>query len=53
MQQHYTMDNTDGFPQEQLDAWNAELDALLTGLEPHTDQWYAVIKRHADDVARR
>lgn len=28
--QHYTDDNTDGYTPEQLDALNAELDALLT-----------------------
>ena len=53
MEQHYTQDNTDGYTPAQLDALNAELDALLSGIEPHTDAWYAVIKRHGDDVAQR
>lgn len=50
---HYTEDNTQGYTQEELDALNAELGALLSEIEPHTDAWYAVIKRHNDDVARR
>lgn len=51
--EHYRMDNTEGFSQAELDALNAELDALLTAAEPQTDAWYEIIKRHGGDVARR
>jgi hypothetical protein len=50
---YYTPDNTSGYTQAELDALNAELDARLTALEPHTDAWYEAIHRHNDEVAGR
>ena len=57
--EHYTMDNTEGYTQAELDALNAELHTLLADLasstdgNPSPDEVSALIKRHNDDVARR
>lgn len=50
---HYTMDNTQGYSQEDLGELNAELTILLADIEPYTDAWYEMAKRHADTVANR
>lgn len=56
---HYRMDNTEGYTQAELDALNAELETLVGDLASSTDdnasqgEVDALIKRHADDVARR
>lgn len=49
----YTNENTQGYTQEELDQLNAELAARLEGVEPGTDAWHEIVKRHADEVARR
>lgn len=57
--EHYRLDNTTGYTQAELDALNAELQDLLADLasstdgNPSPDDVDALIKRHADDVARR
>ena len=56
---HYTQENTSGYTQPELDILNDELEALLGDLasstddNPSPDEVDALIKRHADDVARR
>jgi hypothetical protein len=51
--EHYRDDNTTGYTQEELASLNAELDALLAGVEPDTDAWNAIITQHNDEVSRR
>lgn len=59
MQQSYRPDNTSGYTQAELDAFNEELQGLLADLaastdgDPTPDDVEALVKRHADDVARR
>lgn len=53
MEQHFTMDNTAGYDQDDLDELNAELDTQLQGIEPYTAAWYETAKRFADTVANR
>jgi hypothetical protein len=50
---HFTMDNTQGYNQDDLDQLNRELNALLADVEPYTSEWYEVSKRFADSVANR
>jgi hypothetical protein len=49
----FTMDNTEGYTQTELDALNAELADRLEGLEPGTDEYSEVEKCFNDEVARR
>jgi hypothetical protein len=49
----WTMDNTTGYTQAELNAFNTELAERLTGIEPHTDEWYRIISRFTDEVAGR
>lgn len=51
----FTMDNTTGYTQAELDALNAEFAARLVaeGIEPGTDEAQAMEKAFADEVARR
>ena len=51
--EHFTLDNTQGYDQADLDAFNVELSALLTDIEPYTAAWYETAKRFADTVANR
>lgn len=53
MDRHFTLDNTHGYGQSDLDALNVELDALLEEIEPYTAEWYETAKRFADTVANR
>jgi hypothetical protein len=53
MDQYYTFDNTAGYNQTELDAFNEELAQRLEGTERHTDTWYEVIQAHNDSIARR
>ncbi len=53
MEQHFTMDNTQGYSQDDLDALNVEVSALLADIEPYTEAWYETAKRFADTVANR
>lgn len=48
----FTMDNTEGYTQEELDALNAELDERLEGVDDPLDQ-VEIEKRFADEVSRR
>ena len=50
---HFTLDNTQGYSQGELDALNRELDEVLAGIEPYTAAWYETAKRFADTVANR
>ena len=52
---HFTLDNTQGYNQEDLNELNAKLDACITddGCEPYTPEWYELCKRFADTVASR
>ena len=52
---HFTLDNTQGYDQSDLDELNALLDEYIAedGCEPYTPDWYELIKRFADTVANR
>ena len=50
---YFTMDNTEGYDQSDLDALNAEFDVLLADIEPYTDAYYETAKRFADTIANR
>jgi hypothetical protein len=49
----FTMDSTEGYTQNQLDALNAELEIRLAGIEPHSDEWYRIEQEFANEVAAR
>lgn len=49
----FTIENTEGYTQTELDQLNAELAERLEGVEPHTDKWYQAEKAFSDEVARR
>lgn len=51
----FRMDNTEGYTQEQLDAFNREWRerAEAEDLEPGTDEYKEMEKAFADEVARR
>lgn len=52
---HFTLENTQGYDQTDLDALNTELDIVLENenCEPYTPEWYETIKRFSDTVANR
>lgn len=51
----FTMENTAGYTQAELDAFNAEFAARLeaAGVEPGSDEALEMEKAFADEVARR
>jgi hypothetical protein len=49
----FRADNTEGYTQDQIDAFNAELDARLEGIEAGTDEYYRVVKAFDDEIASR
>jgi len=49
----FTLDNTSGYSQEQIDALNAELDSRLEGVERFSEEYDAICQRFADEVAAR
>jgi len=51
----FRMDNTEGYTQGQLDAFNAEWRerAEANGWEPGSDEYKEMEKAFADEVARR
>jgi hypothetical protein len=57
--EHYRLDNTTGYTEAELAAFNYELEAYLAyavlnnGDDLTTDEVQEIIKQHNDDVARR
>lgn len=51
----FTLDNTTGYTQAELDALNAEFAARLVeaGVEEGSDEAHEMAKAFADEVARR
>jgi hypothetical protein len=50
-----TEENTQGYTESELQALNAEWDAIVAveGLEPETDEYYQREKQFHDEVSRR
>ena len=49
MTEHFTMDNTQGYDQDDLDALNQEITAFLADYEPYTPEWYEAAKDAVGD----
>lgn len=49
----FTLDNTEGYTQLELDELNKELAEQLNGVEYGTDEYYAIEKAFSDEIATR
>ena len=53
MEYEFTQHNTQGYTDEELAALNAELAERLGDIEEGTDEFWTIVKAHADEVAGR
>jgi hypothetical protein len=49
----FTQSNTDGYTDEQLSRFNAELAERLQGLDPLDDEYQQTESDFSDEIARR